>query len=673
MTKALVDAVQEAYQRVLSQQQQQQQHRSHTPEVKTHLAHIDVPFDEASDVRSDRDGGVMTPQNVPPFKTASEHLPLFGGKSSRAEVDLYNAAEALCVHLSGVNYRTIAKQATRACDVVARMIHEELSLAKNSGWVPSYLVARQADRLRGLFEESKQLLISNGISVPPTLERITQQDRGESYGEAAARGGSANNRQRSVSVDAAAAGGGKGSRNRDGSITPSTRSNSGVGAVLQPAPEEVYDVRLMHTAFDDQTSSHVRELEDEIIVLRTKLERVQREKKELVGVVERQDAQLVNLRSKLTKDTEALYHTQRQMEADLRQLALQTGHTELVTMDNEAEIDEGAPQPQHPAPPAQRPSAHVPAAQLVAMHPVAHKDSEDDELRTPTNISAIGTQANRHDAAADDESTMRSFNSNNNASRYNKLDAVYTDIYKGKGMEFLIAAIELVFKFEYDTAHVGGGGVNDTISHEVDAQQLRAAYDSFLRDLQSDVLATIQSFEAFTETVSSVTPLRSEYIANCVQHRCKPNSGIVRLLSTIGKDRDVEVLNLTGNYIGDGGVAPLLSILPRLYRLHTLRLADNGIKNTGVKILCQALHKHTSLSSLDLSKNNLTRAAGRELLSLAATMPRLRHIFLDGTHIDQPLLDKIEGRLVINREGDDSTSGPRGAKSPGASSRAETV
>lgn len=603
---------------------------------------------------------------------------------SQRELDVYHAAERICQHISGVDYRRIALEATRANDLVTRLLKEELTLASHCEWVPSYLVARQADRLRNLFQETKAILVRQGVPVPEAILRLATTpppgmltSSGSSGAGALSPGG---NRPRSVSVDAAAAGGRKGTRSREGSITRA--------APLQPAPEEAYDVRVMHSAFDDHTDAHTQELEDELMVLKTKIEKLQREKKELLGTVDRQESQLAALRTKLTKDTEVIYMAQRQMQADLQQLAVQSGHRDLFTSDDELNVsphggvaaDQSAPNFRKPHPPQQksggfsaRPSgAATPQAdeQLVVTPPAAVSvpcsGEAKDSVASAVNNSCDDNHATQQSAARHPGVHT---DANHMSSKYNRLDALYSEVYRGKGMELLWAAIDHVFKYEYDAqqhdvsqnapllASEATGGTSpsklaDTLPEgEARAIHLRNAHARFLEELRSSVLARIETFEAFRSATVESTPLRSDYVAQCMQARVKPNSGVVALLSGIAQDGDVETLDLSGNYVGDGGLAPILSIVNRFYRLKTLRLADNGIKNNGVRLLAHVIRNHGSLTALDLSKNSITRTAGRDLLNLVASMPKLTSIDLSGTHIDSTMMEKIEKRLSVNSEG----------------------
>jgi hypothetical protein len=552
-------------------------------------------------------------------------------RATPQEAELYRAAEQICVLLSGVDYRTLALQSTRACDLVSRMICEEVSLAKRSDWVPSYLVARQTDRLRQLFRETKQLLESNGVEIPVALERITSPAPPTSPGAAS--------RQRTVSVDASATGGGRGHRiDTDGVLRP-----------MIPAADEAYDVRLMHSAFDDRSDSKSRDLEDEVMVLKSRLDKANREKRELQGTVERQEQQLVAMRTKLTKDTEVFYQTQRQMQADLRQLAVTTGHRELLNSDDEANM---SPTEQRPSPTALNnyaPRPLVPTPPDAALMPPTAPDED-----RPASTTARPHRPSNHTSS---ENQQQPFG------KYNRLDTLYHDVYNGKGMEFLRQAIDVVFKVEYDTSQPPAPGASSTVStdgvgspngvamHASREELLQDVHAKFVKDIQHQVMTTVENFSSFRSLIAEVTPLRSEYVAQCVQMRTKPNSGVVALLSKVSVDSDVIELNLSGNYVGDSGLTPLLPVLGRLYRLRTLRLADNGLKNNAVRALCLAIRTHPSLTAIDLSKNSITRAAGRELMGLVASMPKLRVIDVSKTMIDEPLVQKLKDRLELNQTG----------------------
>ncbi|CUF00357.1 leucine-rich repeat protein, putative [Bodo saltans] len=601
-----------------------------------------------------------------------------GRAASNSEVEVYKAAEQLCILISGVDYRTIALQATKACDLVSKMIFEEVSLAKRSDWVPSYLVARQADRLRDLFRETKTILAANNIAIPTALERITSPAPPTSPGMA--------NRHRTVSVDASAAGGGRGvHKAADEQVSPHQQQQQHQRPLI-PSADEAYDVRLMHSAFDDRSDPRTREMEDEIMVLKSRLDKANREKRELQSTVERQEQQLVSMRTKLTKDTEVFYQTQRQMQADLRQLAVTTGHRELLNSDDEVSPTEQRPSPGGPgASPYHNannnsnnvnrslvptpPDATVP----VFLHPDSSANDDDGGVRPTSSTS----RPSRGRPTSAPDINLQPF------AKYNRLDTLYHDVYKGKGMEFLQQAIDVVFKLEYDIQHQHSNSNSNLQTASTDGHPsttttsgtetttattatvasdslredtLRKEHQQFLNDFRTRVLQSVEEFSTFKNLFADATPLRSEYVAHCMEMRCKPNSGVVALLSTISTDSEVVELNLSGNYVGDAGLSPLLPVLQRLYRLRTLRLADNGLKNNAIRALCHAVRAHPSLTAIDLSKNNITRSAGRELLSLVASMPKLRVIDVASTLIDVPLVAKIQTRLELNQSSAQSAS-----------------
>jgi hypothetical protein len=559
--------------------------------------------------------------------------------ASNGEVEVYKAAERLCILISGVDYRTIALQATKACDLVSRMIFEEVSLAKRSDWVPSYLVARQADRLRDLFRETKTILAANNIAIPTALERITSPPP-TSPGMA--------NRLRTVSVDASATGGGRGVHKAADEVSPHQQSHR----PLIPSADEAYDVRLMHSAFDDRSDPRAREMEDEIMVLKSRLDKTNREKRELQSTVERQEQQLVSMRTKLTKDTEVFYQTQRQMQADLRQLAVTTGHRELLNSDDEVSPTEQRPSPggagYNNSNNVTRSLVPTPPDATVPTYVRPDTANDDDGGVRPT--SSTSRPRTRPTSAPD--INLQPF------AKYNRLDTLYHDVYKGKGMEFLQQAIDVVFKLEYDiqdkdqtvsTTSTDGMTQQSTTPLANREEVLRNEHHAFMEDFKARVLKNVEEFSSFKNLFADATPLRSEYIAHCMEMRSKPNSGVVTLLSKISTDSEVIELNLSGNYVGDAGLSPLLPVLQRLYRLRTLRLADNGLKNNAIRALCHAVRAHPSLTAIDLSKNNITRSAGRELLSLVASMPKLRAIDVSSTLIDAPLVAKLQTRLDLNQ------------------------
>lgn len=235
-----------------------------------------------------------------------------------------------------------------------------------------------------------------------------------------------------------------------------------------------------------------------------------------------------------------------------------------------------------------------------------------------------------------------------------KIESLYYQQYEGKGMEMVWNVIDTVYRCEFEAPALAS---SPDKSGNADAGQVAAPssptrhqdpYKAFHDLFQAFIVGPLSTEQSFNTAVRNITPLRSDYIANCLSNRVKANSGVVRLLSLETNDAKVVELNLEGNYIGDNGLTPLLPLLSRMHNLTTIRLAHNGLKNDGAIALCKAIAAHPSITSVDLSHNNISRTGGKQLLSLVATTPRVTFIGLEGTVMDAALRSKIESAANSN-------------------------
>ena len=598
------------------------------------------------------------------------------------ESALYESALKLVEALGGVDYRQIAIESNKALDAVLRMIKAEFEIAGKSDVLPVALFAKQAQQFRALLDESRRLLANTGYPVPPAalnpiMTLSAPQSTATAGSASSSAGGQSGGNRPSLTVGIS---GQPRVRNVSIDVPGVTASNSSTPrrlsgrAAAEPAASEQYDLRLMHGIFGETTSavasvsphhsaSHdaaaaaaasnnrivVRELEDEITMLRSKVDRLQSEKKMIMASNEKSAALIAQLKAKLGHDLDTIQTLQSQMEGEIRLLAIQTGNASVITSANGSGPSSSPSRLRQQIQMQQQAVAVADTQQQALLNKVSIDHHADDGFTVqdiPAGDQSAPASPSGGTAAASGAAHMPSV-------RFERIESLYYDVYRGKGMDMLWNTLHCVFKSEFDTqppqgatspaAPAGaddGGAVSDP-GHLL-------AYNVFKAQFYDHVVSKLETYGTFLESLVQITPLRSDYIANCLKAKVKPNSGVVKLLSTITNDRDAVELTLSSNYLGDGGLAPLVPLLTRLYRLQTLRLSDIGIKNSGAQQLAQCLVHHPSLTSLDVSKNGISRSGGKDLLTLASSLPSLRVIDVGGTSIDPALQERILKRVALN-------------------------
>lgn len=534
------------------------------------------------------------------------------------------------------DYKRIAEDTTRALDAVTRMLKADMYLLRSVNMIPAAEVEERTNLLRSLLVDAREkfglppstiLSIEGGLTSsppsgtplyqPPVVPRLFGQKPVQFHGSRIA-----TDNDDDTSGDTSAR------------VLMLGKGNHAAPAAERAAPaidpSELYDARLMFPGCEWRST----ETDDQCEQLRQQVSHLNEEKEQLSVQVDELTAQLESTKRLLDADTDTALKAHEQVEADMRTLSSALGIPYGVDpSDIPADIEE---------PPA---AVSVSPAKSVASEGV-QVDIPAEES-TPQRPATTGTPRSHLNASA--LSPIRSFSPNQSAAinepvdtpsnRYQRLERLYVDVYKGRGMEMVWNAVDTVYRCEYD------GKLADATPDEQ-----AEMYTRFQGDFDREVSSVINNQQAFSDMVQGVTPLRSDYVANCLSHRVKANSGVVTLLSHFKSDRAVRELSLQGNYIGDNGVLPLLPVLARMHNLTDINLANNGIRNDGVRHLCRALASHPSVCRIDLSHNAIARAGGKDILSLVNTCSRIIAVDLEGTSMDAALRTRIQERAAANAD-----------------------
>ena len=541
------------------------------------------------------------------------------------------------------DYKRIAEDTTRALDAVTRMLKADMYLLRSVNMIPAAEVEERTNLLRSLLIDAREkfglppstiLSIEGGLSSsppsgtplhqPPVVPRLFGQKPVQFHGSRIA---TDNDDDTSGDTSARVLMLGKGSH----AAPAAERSAPAID------PSELYDARLMFPGCEWRST----EPDDQCEQLRQVVAQLSVEKEQLAGQVEELTSQLESTKRLLVVDADTALKAHEQVEADMRTLSSALGIPYGV---DPADIP--APIEEPPAAIEEPPAAPASPSKSVASEGV-QVDIPAEESATPQRPATTGTPRSHLNASA--LSPIRSFSPNQSrvanepvdtpSNRYQRLERLYVDVYKGRGMEMVWNAVDTIYRCEYD------GKLADATPDEQ-----AEMYTRFQGDFEREVSSVINNQQAFSDMVQGVTPLRSDYVANCLSHRVKANSGVVTLLSHFKSDRAVRELSLQGNYIGDNGVLPLLPVLARMHNLTDVNLANNGIRNDGVRHLCRALASHPSVCRVDLSHNAIARAGGKDILSLVNTCSRIIAVELEGTSMDPALRTRIQERAAANAD-----------------------
>lgn len=122
----------------------------------------------------------------------------------------------------------------------------------------------------------------------------------------------------------------------------------------------------------------------------------------------------------------------------------------------------------------------------------------------------------------------------------------------------------------------------------------------------------------------------------------------VHLGEALQRNSALEVLDLSGNYIGDAGASAFAALLKcSESKIVELNLHSTNITTVGVRQLAEALAENACLRKLDLSKNWLGNSGAAVLTDMLKVNETLTKISLNGTHMrSQGLLDLCDGLRV---------------------------
>lgn len=92
--------------------------------------------------------------------------------------------------------------------------------------------------------------------------------------------------------------------------------------------------------------------------------------------------------------------------------------------------------------------------------------------------------------------------------------------------------------------------------------------------------------------------------------------GIKALEDCLSLSKTIKELNLSGNNIGDEGVAIVIKALSNKKKqsLHVLSLSNNRISSVGCKKICEFIALCSSMEEIQLSNNDIDNEGAKQLI-----------------------------------------------------------
>eukprot|EP00929_Paragymnodinium_shiwhaense_P123172 TRINITY_DN9669_c0_g1_i2.p1 TRINITY_DN9669_c0_g1~~TRINITY_DN9669_c0_g1_i2.p1 ORF type:complete len:818 (-),score=204.71 TRINITY_DN9669_c0_g1_i2:293-2680(-) len=120
-----------------------------------------------------------------------------------------------------------------------------------------------------------------------------------------------------------------------------------------------------------------------------------------------------------------------------------------------------------------------------------------------------------------------------------------------------------------------------------------------------------------------------------LKQACLGEKGADRLAWAIanpGVLRNMEFMDLSGNYMGPFGTQQVIGCLERHCRLQSLSLAWNSIDDTAMERICKCLSRIPCLVDVDLSYNRFKESGAKELAKGLHTAPQLQKLDVRGNN-----------------------------------------
>ena len=112
--------------------------------------------------------------------------------------------------------------------------------------------------------------------------------------------------------------------------------------------------------------------------------------------------------------------------------------------------------------------------------------------------------------------------------------------------------------------------------------------------------------------------------------------------------QDLEVLDLSLNFVGRLGLRPVLDVVRCCRSLSSLNFADNFLDNSSVVEIIGAVDGCTTVRELNLSRNPISQSGGKHLNSLVRNNANIVSVSLQDTLINPALQASILHKAHAN-------------------------
>eukprot|EP01065_Artemidia_motanka_P033976 TRINITY_DN41064_c0_g1_i1.p1 TRINITY_DN41064_c0_g1~~TRINITY_DN41064_c0_g1_i1.p1 ORF type:complete len:221 (+),score=67.22 TRINITY_DN41064_c0_g1_i1:83-664(+) len=137
------------------------------------------------------------------------------------------------------------------------------------------------------------------------------------------------------------------------------------------------------------------------------------------------------------------------------------------------------------------------------------------------------------------------------------------------------------------------------------------------------------------------------YREQCAAQRCRPNSAVVKVLSSQAPSEVTEIV-LDDNYLGPVGLLPLLSVLPLLPALRALSLRGCNLEAPQVTLVARVAAQLAKLEVLNVASNPFGCLGGKALLEAVEANQRITAVDVDNIPLVPGLRRKLSERIAAN-------------------------
>jgi len=150
------------------------------------------------------------------------------------------------------------------------------------------------------------------------------------------------------------------------------------------------------------------------------------------------------------------------------------------------------------------------------------------------------------------------------------------------------------------------------------------------------------------KALAEVLTAKKTFVKLNVQQNGIKKEGIIELLKSIRDNKNLEELYLNDNWVkGEEAMVLLDDIIRACKNLRVLNLSDNNIGDASTKKLFEILEKHGDvLEELYYNYNELEQEnVIKECIEIASKLPKLKVLEMEGNGIPKEIIEEYEDEL----------------------------